>query len=133
MRSPFSAFAALPIALSLVLATCSSGPTAGELLVSLSTSQADTRAIQFTAAGSADRMIEDVTPACSGCQVYTTRVSDTESRGVITGPIQSGPLLRLLVSDRDASDAYSVQIIEVANQQFILLGSGGFQLEVSPP
>jgi hypothetical protein len=117
----------------LLFATCSSGPSAGELVVDLSTANGDTQAVQFTIRAAESKMVESASAACSGCQVFTVRVGDGDLRGVVTGPILSGPLIRVLVSDVDAVEGYTATVTDAADGEFLLLGAGGYTLQVRKP
>jgi hypothetical protein len=123
----------LVVGAAVLFATCSGGPSAGELVVELSTSNGDTQAVQFTVTAAESKMVESASPACAGCQVFTVRVGDRDLRGVVTGSIQPGPLLRVLVSDVDAIDGYTARLIDAANGGFILLGATGYTLQVRRP
>ncbi len=125
--------AVLVVCVALVVATCSSGPSAGELVVDLATALGDTQAVQFTITAAESKMVETVTPACSGCQVFTVRVADGDLRGVVSGSIQPGPLLRVVVSDVDAVEAYSAQVTDAANAAFVLLSAADYSLELRKP
>lgn len=122
-----------PLALALPLATCASGPTAGELVVELTTIRIDVHAMQFTIAAAESKMVESVIPVCSGCQVFSTRVDDRDLRGVVTGALQAGPVLRVLVSDVGEAGSYTARVIGAANAQFTLLGVGDMTLRVLKP
>jgi hypothetical protein len=78
-------------------------------------------------------MVESASAACSGCQVFTVRVGDGDLRGVVTGPILSGPLIRVLVSDVDAVEGYTATVTDAADGEFLLLGAGGYTLQVRKP
>ncbi len=77
----------LVVGAAVLFATCSGGPSAGELVVELSSSNGDTQAVQFTVTAAESKMVESASPACAGCQVFTVRVGDRDLRGVVTGSI----------------------------------------------
>lgn len=120
------------LALLLPVVTCA-GPSAGELVVELTTTRADVHAVQFAITAAESKMVENVTPACSGCQVFSTRVGDRDMRGVVTGTIQTGPVLRVLVSDVGEAGAYAARVTDAANAEFLLLGTGDLTLRVLQP
>lgn len=117
----------------LIVAACSSGPSAGELVVNLASPNADTRAVQFSITAAESKMVEGVTPACAACQVFSTSVTDGDLRGVVVGTIVDGPLLRITVSDVEQSSAYTARVVEAANESFLLLGAGNYTLTVARP
>jgi hypothetical protein len=98
--------------------TCDSGPTAGELIISLTSSNADDGAIQFTAKATAPDSIIGATALCTGCQVFTAKVSATELRGVVTGNITAGPLVRIGVTDVNKPELYSASFVAAASKTF---------------
>jgi hypothetical protein len=121
----------LPVALgvALVLAGgCDSGPKAGEVVFSLTTPNQNDGAIQFRLTAVAPNTLDGVTAGCAGCQVFIEAVSETEIRGVLIGNVVPGEALRVLVSDRDARDAYAGQVVAVASRTYALGGTTGYLL-----
>lgn len=117
----------------LLSVTCWIGPSSGEILIDLATTNGDTQAVQFIVTAAQSKMVEHITPACSACQVFTVRLNDGDLRGVVTGPIASGPLLRLLVSDVDAVEAYSAQVVDAANGASVLLEASAYSVSLRKP
>ncbi len=103
----------------LALAGCG-GPEAGELVIDLTTPNNDDGAIQFTITATPGKEVASVTAACTGCQVFTRSVSVTELRGIITGPITRGSVLRVTVSDIGKPEAYTARVLQVASRSYDL-------------
>jgi len=123
--------ALLPVALGVALGFaggCDSGPKAGEVVFDLTTPNADDGAIQFRLTAIAPNTLDGVTASCAGCQVFAESVSDTEIRGVLIGNVVPGEALRVLVSDRKASDAYSGHVMAVASRTYALGDTTGYSL-----
>jgi hypothetical protein len=127
VRSLLRALAAL--ALPLVLATCS-GPTAGDLTISLVTPNSDDGAIVVTVTASQSKEIISAAVACTGCRIFAEQPSSTELRAVVTGNLAAGPLVRVSVSDTGAPKAYSVQIVQVASRSYQLRSTSGYSFSI---
>lgn len=110
----------------LALGSCKEGPKAGELEVLLSTPNSDDGAVQFTATAVAPLAITGGTPACSGCKLFLVKISDTQYRGVVTGNIVTGALLRLSVPDIRSKSSYAIQLNSVATRAFALRSVNGY-------
>jgi hypothetical protein len=120
------------MALVLLAAGCFEGPTAGEVTLALSTSNLGLGAVSFTARVAAPNEINGATAACAGCTVFYSRVSRTELRGIVTGDLVPGPLVRLAVLDAGPTRAYRVDVREVADRQFAVVTRGGYTLSILP-
>src|SRR3972149_3952994 len=82
---------ALPFLASALVLSCFEGPTAGEVTLSLKTPNADDGAVAFVVTIPAPNEITGASAACDGCDVFTTQVSATELRGIVTGDLSAGP------------------------------------------
>lgn len=117
---------------SLVLAgTSCDEPNAGELLVELATPNASDGAIAFRVESSYAVDVTGVTAACTGCQAFMHRVSDSDFYCVVTGPLTSGPLVRLAVSNVVLRSAYKVTIEEIAGLDHRLRSPTGYELRLT--
>jgi hypothetical protein len=114
-----------PLALCAGLLACESGP--GELVFQLATPNQDDGAIQFTIRATEPATVSAVSAACTGCEVFSESVSDTEIRGVLIGTVVAGPALRVTVSDRGAQ-GYSATVVAAASQSYALRNAGGYAL-----
>ena len=121
---------ALVILMGLIGAACD-GPTAGEISVDLFAPSATDGAILFKVETPSSRDVGDVTAACSGCQAFTYRISETELYSVVTGPLTSGPLARIAVSNVGVRSAYVVTIVEIAGRDHRLRSNVGYELRLS--
>lgn len=108
------------------------GPTAGEITIDLVTPSSNDGAILFRVETSSSEDLGDVTAACSGCQAFSYRVSDTELYCVVTGSLTSGPLARIVVSDVGSKSAYAVAIVEISGLDHRLRSSVGYELRLAP-
>ncbi|HEY2824811.1 MAG TPA: hypothetical protein VGI83_04630 [Gemmatimonadales bacterium] len=115
--------------LALALSTCDGGPTAGELAFDLTTPNTNDGAVQFVATATLPDSIIGVTAACTGCQVFLARVSASNVRGVITGDIGAGALLRLNVTEVGKPELYAVTVVAAASRTFAIQ-SGAYSLAV---
>lgn len=115
--------------LSLTLATCGSEPAVGELTLNLTTPRSDDGAIQFTATAVTPDSIVSVAAACSGCQLFTVRVSATEVRGVVTGDVTAGAVLRLTVTNVGKPEAFAASVVAAASKTF-KVQTGAYSLGV---
>lgn len=117
------------LALPLALATCS-GPTAGDLTVSLVTPNSDDGAIVVQVTASQPQEITGAAAACTGCKIFSEQVSATELRAVVTGNLVAGPLARISVSDTGSPKSYTVQVVQVASRSYQLRSTSGYSLSI---
>lgn len=118
----------LVLAAAVVAGSCDSGPKSGEIVAELTSPHASLGAASFRVTTVEPYSIESVTAACTGCRVFTVRVTERELRGVVTGTFSAGPLLRVLVSDRDVQGVYSAMLMELAVPTTELVGLFGSSL-----
>jgi len=111
-----------------MLSGCDSGPKAGEVVFNLTTPNQDDGAVQFRLTTAAPNTLDGVTAACAGCQVFTEVVSATEIRGVLIGNVVPGEALRVLVSDRKATQTYVGLVVATASRTYGLRGASGYAL-----
>ena len=116
--------------LSFVASACD-GPTAGEFSIDLVTPNNGDGAILFKVQVPSSKDLGDLTAACSGCQAFSYRVSDAELYCVVTGPLTSGPLARIAVSDVGVRSAYVVTIVEVSGLDRQPRSEVGYELRLS--
>ncbi len=116
--------------LSVALAGCFDGPAAGEVTLSLVTPNADDGAVSFVVMVAAPNEVTGASAVCTGCDVFYTRVSGTELRGIVTGDLVAGPVVRLAVSDAGPNQAYRVDVLEVSNRQFSTPSPNGYNLTI---
>ena len=107
------------------------GPTAGELSIDLVTPSNSDGAILFRVETPSSKDLGQVTPACSGCDAFSYKVSDSEIYVAVTGALTSGPLARIVVSDVALSGLYAVSIVEIAGRDRRLRSDVGYQLRLS--
>lgn len=115
--------ALLGISVLLVLAQLScgdSGPVAGDVALSYVSPGGDDQAIRLTVTASAPLTLDDLTATCSGCQAFVRKVSDTEIRAILYGPLPSGNVALVSVSDIGVLSGYSVSLHEVADGNLTL-------------
>jgi len=125
------ALRALLIPLAVVLAAgCDSGPQAGDLTMQLVSPVEDLGALSFSITATEPTMIDTVTAACAGCTVFTTRISGSEMRGVVTGDIGPGAVLRVSVSDTKVPEAYVGQVLEASAPDYELVAITGMELTI---
>ena len=110
----------------LVLGSCKEGPKAGELEVSLTTPNSDDGAIQFTATAATPLTITGATAACAGCKIFLVKISNTQYRGVVTGNVVAGPLMRLSVPDTRVRSSYTIQLNAIASRTFVIRSINGY-------
>lgn len=127
MKKLLSAVSAFSVALALA---CDGGPQAGELVLELATVSEQLGAVSFTVTAGEPNTIDTLTAACSGCQLFTVRRSEREIRGVITGQIGAGPLVRAAVSDVTTPISYGGVVIEAAAPDFQLVAISGTRLVI---
>ena len=124
---------AIATAILAVLASCDSGPKAGDVTASMATSHQELGSVMFRVTAVAPNTIEGLTAACTGCKAFMSRVSDNEVRGIVTGPFGAGPLVHVSVSDRGVPEAYSVQLLEMARTDYGLTALSGSSLQFPTP
>ena len=120
-------FGMLLAALVLALASCD-GPSAGEVTLILTTPNSDDGAVSFAVRVAAPNEVTGATAACTGCEVFYTKVSATELRGIVTGDLAPGPVVRLAVTQGGPNEAYRLDVLEVANRQFDVVEPAGYTL-----
>ncbi|MEX0691946.1 MAG: hypothetical protein WD934_05105 [Gemmatimonadales bacterium] len=123
----------LPFMTVVVLATCDSGPQAGELVIALASPNQQDGAVAFTLTAAEPNTIASLTAGCTGCQVWMTRVNDAQVRAIVTGSIVPGTLVRATVSDVKQPDQYSASLQQVAARSYELRGLSGYSLTVAKP
>ena len=122
---------ALLIPLAVVMAVgCDSGPQAGDLTMQLVSPVEDLGAFSFRITAVEPTMIDTVTAACSGCTVFTSRISGSEMQGVVTGDIGPGAVLRVSVSDTKLPEAYVGQVLEASAPDYELVSVTGMELTI---
>ncbi len=127
MRMPRALLVPLAVA---IVAGCDSGPQAGDLTVQLVSPVEDLGALSFSITATEPTMIDTVTAACAGCTVFTTRISGSEMRGVVTGDIGPGAVLRVSVSDTKVPEAYVGQVLEASAPDYELVSITGMELTI---
>ncbi len=127
MRMPRALLVPLAVA---IVAGCDSGPQAGDLTVQLVSPVEDLGALSFSITATEPTMIDTVTAACAGCTVFTTRISGSEMRGVVTGDIGPGAVLRVSVSDTKVPEAYVGQVLEASAPDYELVAITGMELTI---
>lgn len=123
---------ALAVLVSALALSCFDGPTAGEVTLSLKTPNTDDGAVAFLVTIPAPNEITGASAACEGCDVFYTKVSTTELRGIVTGDLSAGPVVRLAVAQAGPNQAYRVDVLEVASRAFAPRASAGYYLTVQP-
>jgi hypothetical protein len=104
------------------------GPTPGELVAELTTPNSDDGALRFVVTAQPPASVISISPECVACLVFSLRMSDTETRAVVTGALGPGPLIRVVVSDTRSMAAYRAQVQEVASQSLVLRATHGYSL-----
>jgi hypothetical protein len=120
----------LLVALAGLVGAACDGPTAGEVTVELVTPSTTDGAILFKVEAPSSKDLGEVTAACSGCQAFYYRVSETELYGVVTGPLKSGPVARIAVSDVSVR-VYAVTIVEISGIDQRPRSDVGYELRLS--
>lgn len=114
-------------------ATCDSGPKEGELVLALASPNPQDGAVSFTVTSTEPEAVLGVSAACSGCQVFSYRVSETRMRGIVTGAIPQGPMVRVLVSNIKDPESYAASVQAAAAPTFAVRAVGGYLLTVEKP
>jgi len=124
--------AALVAGAALIACGGGDGPTApepGTLEVRLTTPNADDRAMLVTVTG--PEPIQAVSGAVGSALVLHGRVSGSQATIAVFGPVTSGVLARVAVPDVGRVGAYTVTIVEVADDANQLRASlGGYSLTI---
>lgn len=123
---------ALAVLLLGVVSACFDGPAAGEVTLSLTTPNTDDGALAFVVSVPAPNEITGATAACGACEVFYTRVSATELRGIVTGPLVTGPVVRLAVAQAGPTQVYRFAVLSAASRVFAERGPVGYTLSVQP-
>ena len=111
------------VAVMILVASCKEGPIVGEFNVVLTTPNSDDGAIQFIATATDPKTITSATAVCTGCKLFLVKISETQYKGVLTGPILAGPVFSVGVSDSKATSSYGVTVQAVSNRQHVTRGS----------
>jgi hypothetical protein len=111
------------------LISCDSGPKAGDITATLSTYEAELGSVMFAVTAVEPNTIEGLTAVCSGCKAFMSRVSQSEVRGIVTGPFGPGALVHVTVSNRRTPEAYSIRILEMAGPDYSITGRLGSSLQ----
>jgi hypothetical protein len=98
----------------------------------LSTPNTNDGAVSFVVRVAAPNEVTGASAACNGCEVFYTKVSSTELRGIVTGDLVAGPVVRLAVSQGGPNAPYRLDVLEVANRQFDVVPPAGYTLTVQP-
>lgn len=106
-------------------------PTAGDLVVRIDSPETDDAALVFTMRAAPGAEIHGASPACPGCQLFAASVSATELRGVVTGPLNVGAVLRVSVSDVGKENEYAFTIVQVAGRSYDLRPVGNYSVVVT--
>ena len=107
--------------LAVVQVSCGdSGPVAGDLALSYVSPGGDDQAIRLTVTASAPLTLDGLTATCSGCQAFVRKVSDSEIRAILYGPLPNGNVALISVSDIGVLSGYSVSLLEVADGDLAL-------------
>jgi hypothetical protein len=108
----------------------STGPTGGELVVTL-TSTSTVRAVQFRLVGPAEGI---TAPPGSGFVVYAAATAgDTMAVAIVaaTGAtLPSGPIARVQVPDVGQVTRYSAAVVQLAGPSYAILSPAGTSLKV---
>lgn len=116
-------------AVALALAGCgksdATGPVAGLLTVTLSTSTPNTGALMFTVSGG---QIDGVNAA--GYQTYQTTLSTSSRRIILTGNIAAGTVVQLQVPDIAKASNYTARVEQAADRTTYQPLTGGYSLTI---
>jgi hypothetical protein len=86
-----------------------SGPTAGVLVLSLQSPDADNGAVLLTLAGGPVDSVE-----APGLAVYNSRSDVNTLRVILTGPLPQGPIARVHIPDTRVESGYTVSVQQIA-------------------
>ena len=115
------------------LLSCSEGPTAGELEIVLDTPRSDLGAIQFVIVSAEPASVDSVTVACAGCGLFDARIGTAEVRGIVTGLLNAGVVLRVTVPDLALAASYAISVQQASTRDYQVLPPSGIVLRVSVP
>lgn len=118
----------LGLAAAALASSCKEGPVAGEFAVNLVTPNSDDGAISFQIMAAAPSTIAGVSSPCNGCKLFLVKVNDSQYKGVVTGTISAGQLVRVSVSDSKKPAQYTVQILGVANRSYQVRSGAGYSV-----
>jgi len=93
---------------------CDSGPTPGDLTVSLETPGLNDGAILFQVEAAPGEAITGITALCDGCKVFTYSESDASVYAAVTGRLSSGPLVTVSVTDVGAAELLTFTVLQTA-------------------
>ncbi len=119
------ALAGLAVALAGCGKSDGTGPVAGLLTVTLSTSSANTGALMFTVSGGPIDAVN-----ATGYRTYQTAVNSTSRRIILTGDIGAGTVVQLQVPDINQAASYTAQVEQAADRTTYLPLAGGYSLSV---
>lgn len=113
------------------IASCgdSTGPVDRTIGVRLVSAPGDDGALVFKVLAAGRERIDTVLPACTGCRVFSRRVSDVETRVVVTGAIVPGVLVRVGVSN-PLPASYTAFAVEGASRTFVFRPGTAYDLSV---
>jgi len=113
------------------IASCSdnTGPVDRTIGVRLVTAPGDDGALVFKVLAAGQERIDTVLAACSRCRVFARRVSDVETRVVVTGTIVPGVLVRIGVSSPIPA-SYTAFAVEGASRTFQFRSATAYELSV---
>jgi hypothetical protein len=115
------------------LLSCSEGPTAGELEIVLDTPRSDLGAIQFVIVSSEPASVDSVVAVCAGCNLFDARIGTAEVRGIVTGLLSAGVVLRITVPDLALAASYAISVQQASTRDYQVLPPSGMVLRVSVP
>lgn len=96
------------------LLSCDSGPTPGDVPVSLETPDFNDGAILFQVDAAPGEAITGITALCDGCKAFTFSETDARVYAAVTGRLRSGPLVSVSVTDVDAAELFTFTVIQMA-------------------
>ena len=111
------------------------GPDPGDIVYDLQTPNTNDGALHFVYRAPVGDEIGLMTAECSGCRIFTHRVSAQEVRGILVGTnaLPSASVLRVGVGDIRDPSVYTVQLKQVAAADNSLRSSiNGYRLVPVP-
>lgn len=122
---------AAALAATVSIASCGdgTGPVDRTIAVRLVSAPGDDGALVFKVLAAGHERIDTVFPACTGCRVFSRRVSDVETRVVVTGTIVPGALVRVGVSN-PVPASYTAFAVEGASRAFLFRPGAGYELRI---
>jgi len=112
-----------------LLASCDSGPKAGDITATLTTSHTELGSVMFEVNALAPNTVEGLTAACSGCKAFLSTMSESKVRGIVTGPFSAGPLVHVSVSDRRTPEGYTIEVQQAALPNYETVSKVGIRLQ----